>query len=467
MKRLFIKMFLWFWLAMALVWSAFTLPGLLTRDPSVALRYRELHDQRLQLSGRVALVVARNSTQAELLDWMAGYEEGEALYPYVLDGNLEDIAGRELPEESREAAGRTFTEGSVWLRLEGRGLWAGRQIESRNGARYAVVQRLPSVLDLPAPPVWPIALRWLAVLATSGLVCYAMARYLLAPVGTLRDATHRFSEGDLEARVGDQLAGRDDELGQLGRDFDHMAGRLGTLLSAQRQLLRDISHELRSPLARLSVALGLARRRSQGDSTEALDRIEREADRLNELIGQLLSLTRMEGDGTAAEPERIELLPLVRDIVDDADFEAQGRGRHVELVEGETCVTDGHPELLHRAIENVVRNAVRYTGEGTTVRASLTSHGTNGTHEAVFVVRDDGPGVPDETLTNLFEPFYRTDEARERASGGTGLGLSISDRAVRLHGGSIVARNVEDGGLEVEIRLPARDNRPADREATV
>ncbi len=465
MQRLFIKMFLWFWLASAVVWTIGTLPESLRQDPGLADRYRELHYQRLQLSGRVALVVARRGQQ-ELLEWMARYEEGGALYPYVLDGNLEELAGREISDEARQAAGRTFAEGSVWLRMPSPSLWAGRQIESNDGVRYAVVQRVPTRLELPPPPIWPIAARWLVALAISGIVCYGMARYLLAPVGTLRDATHRFSAGNLEARVSDQLGGRNDELGDLGRDFDHMAGRLGTLLKSQRQLLSDISHELRSPLARLSVALGLARRRADEQGTETLDRIEREADRLNELIGQLLSLTRMEGGGAASDLERIALLPLVREIVADADYEARGRGRHVELVDSFDCITDGHPELLYRAIENVVRNAVRYTGEGSTVRASLTGNGDNGTQQAVFTVRDEGPGVPEEALASLFEPFYRTDEARQRASGGTGLGLSISQRAVQLHGGSIEARNIDGGGLEVEIRLPARDPAPGAPPAT-
>lgn len=282
-----------------------------------------------------------------------------------------------------------------------------------------------------------------------------MARYTLAPVSTLSEATRRFAQGELDTRVSEDLGGRGDELAGLGRDFDDMAERIGTLLDNQRQLLTDISHELRSPLARLYVALGLVRRQSDAAATEALDRIEQETERLNELIGHLLTLTRLQDPETLGDRRPVDLVGLVRAVVDDADYEAREGGKSVHLDSVEACTTTGLEELLRRAIENVVRNAIRYAPVGSTIEASLAVAQENGSAEARIEVRDHGPGVPDEELAHLFQPFYRVDSARDRGRGGTGLGLSISQRAVRAHGGTIRASNPADGGLLVAIHLPA------------
>jgi two-component system sensor histidine kinase CpxA len=245
---------------------------------------------------------------------------------------------------------------------------------------------------------------------------------------------------------------RRDEIAELGADFDRMAERLENLLAAQRQLLRDVSHELRSPLARLQVALGLARRRSQGARAE-LDRIEREAQRLDELIGQLLSLMRLESgtDIPAAEP--LELAELLHSVAQDANFETENHQRRVAVTDAVPTTLLGDSRLLRSALENLVRNAMRHTAENTTVELSLRPDPQAG-HGVVLRVRDYGPGVPEPDLPRLFDPFFRVEAARERGSGGYGLGLAIAARAVRNHGGVIEARNVEGGGLEVRVRLP-------------
>jgi two-component system sensor histidine kinase CpxA len=234
-----------------------------------------------------------------------------------------------------------------------------------------------------------------------------------------------------------------------------MAERLETLVNAQSRLLKDISHELRSPLARLNVALGLVRQRSGFESANMLDRIELEVSRLNELIGRLLTLARIE-DGQQSVPRMpVPLDELVLNVAEDAEFEAQARHCHVRSVipPGEWRVR-GEASLLHSAIENVVRNAIRYTGEGTTVEIHLLRAETAGGVEAVVKVTDCGPGVPPDALEKLFQPFYRLDDARGRQTGGVGLGLAITERAVRFHGGRVAASNRAEGGLEVELRLP-------------
>jgi two-component system sensor histidine kinase CpxA len=271
----------------------------------------------------------------------------------------------------------------------------------------------------------------------------------------LRAATQQLAAGDLTARAGDPNSKRRDEIAGLVRDFDTMAGRLETLVKAQSRLLNDISHELRSPLARLNVALGLARQRSGEESMAMLERIELEAGRLNELIGRLLSLARLE-DGEQRPPSTpVFLDEVVLNVAEDAEFEAQARRCHVrsEIPAGSWGVR-GDASLLHSAVENVVRNAIRYTREGTTVEIQLEQTKNASESEAVVRVTDCGDGVPADALEKLFQPFYRLDNARGRQTGGVGLGLAITERAVRFHGGRVSATNRAEGGLIVEIRLP-------------
>ena len=285
-------------------------------------------------------------------------------------------------------------------------------------------------------------------------MCYLLSWYLTKPIVQLRTAARQIAAGDLTARAGAPALSRRDEVAGLMRDFDAMAERLETLLKAQSRLLNDISHELRSPLARLNVALGLARQRAGVESTDMLDRIELEAARLNELIGRILTLARLE-DGEQLVPQTpVPLDEIVESVSEDAEFEAQERHCHVHtaIAEGNWEVR-GNASLLHSAVENVVRNAIRYTQEGSAVEIELKSE-TRGAREAVLRVSDSGPGVPSDSLDKLFQPFYRLDDARGRQTGGVGLGLAITERAVRFHGGKVSALNRPQGGLVIEIRLP-------------
>jgi two-component system sensor histidine kinase CpxA len=253
-----------------------------------------------------------------------------------------------------------------------------------------------------------------------------------------------FGRGELNSRA---EANRRDELGQLARTFNLMADRIQTLLTAERRLLLDISHELRSPLARLSVAVELAR---SGKDPADLDRIQKEADRLNTLIGELLQVTRAEGDPSQRIMEPVLLNDVVGEIVEDTSIEARAKDCELAFHAGESLMLDGDAELLRRAIENVVRNGIRYAPHGSRIEVELSRRGPY----AVVHVRDFGPGVPQESIERIFDPFYRVDSDRNRTSGGTGLGLAIARRAVQLHGGSIRAENAHPG-LRVNIELPA------------
>jgi signal transduction histidine kinase len=292
--------------------------------------------------------------------------------------------------------------------------------------------------------------RLLVIVLFSGLVAFLLARYLTRPLRTLRRATRRIAEGDLSARVAPEIGRTDSEIGALGRDFDAMATRVEELVEAQRRLLSDVSHELNSPIARLRVALELARQRAGEDAAAPLDRIEREAERLGVLVAEILALSRLESDA-AIERAPLDLSALVDEVVRDADFEAEAAGKRVEVRETEPAQTEGDEEILRRAIENVARNAVRFAPEGTAVEVTL----ARAEDETIIRVRDHGPGVPEEHLRAIFEPLHRVQPDRDRKTGGAGLGLAIAERAVRRHGGTIDAANASDGGLVVTIRLPA------------
>jgi len=281
------------------------------------------------------------------------------------------------------------------------------------------------------------------MLAIFAPVCYLLARHLTSPLRDMQKTIERFGKGDFSARVNSR---RRDELGQLARTVDQMAERIDLLLKSQRRLLQDISHELRSPLARLGVAVELAR--GGGDATVALNRVEKEADRLNTLVGELIQVTRAEGDPAGLVTEPVQLDELVRTILDDVHIEADKRGVVLRPAIARAEM-EGNPELLRRAIENIIRNAIRYSPEGAQVDVSLTRE------HNVFrvIVRDFGDGVPEESLASIFDPFYRVEKDRGRTSGGVGLGLAIARRAVELHRGSMRAANVHPG-LEVRIDLP-------------
>ena len=323
-----------------------------------------------------------------------------------------------------------------------------------DGHRYTLVIELPPEQHALFGPHGVPGLGILIAIISSGLVCYILARYLTSPIVQLRAATQKLASGDLSARAGTPQSRRHDEMAELMRDFDRMAERLENLVNAQSRLLTDISHELRSPLARLNVALELARQRSGPEARSALERIDRETSRLNELIQRLLTIARIESGDESIEKLPVSLEQVVSEITKDAAFEAQSRHCQVETAIVDECTVLGNPSLLHSAIENVVRNAIRYTLEGSSVQVRLEQgHGPRGP-EAVVRVTDSGPGVPEDALDKLFRPFYRIDDARGRQTGGVGLGLAITERAVRLHGGTVKAANRPSGGLVVEIRLP-------------
>jgi signal transduction histidine kinase len=325
----------------------------------------------------------------------------------------------------------------------------------QTGETYALSLQRPRtmgtyLLGVFATPETP-AVVGIITLLVSIVVCYLLARQLSKPIQHLRNATRSIADGDLGVRVADLMGTRRDELANLAIDFDMMSGRLRALLESQQQLLRDVSHELRSPLARLQIALGLARRPGANLAQE-LDRIEQEAQRLDELIGEILSLSRLDDPARALEAETVSVAELLEPLVEDARIESDTRAVTIELDLPQDLQLHGDRELLHRAVENVVRNAVRFSPDGGCIVVQAQRVGS-------FVqlgITDQGPGVPAALLQRIFEPFFRVATARERDSGGNGIGLAIAARVVSLHGGRIAAANVEPHGLRVTMQLPAQ-----------
>jgi two-component system sensor histidine kinase CpxA len=453
MKSLFLKIFLSFWLAQALFVVLAILVTLAFRPRSStweALRTSVLND---------SVNAYEDGGDRKLREYLDDLDHTQHVRAYLFNEQGEEVSRRGAPDWAvRVASGgpRMPHEGFVFPAPQ---VQRDSRASSDGLHRYTLVMGLP-----PGPRVFfgprgmPVPGLIIAIIS-SGLVCYFMAWFMTKPIARLRAATRRLAAGDLSARSGAPVSHRRDEVAGLMRDFDAMAERLELLVKAQSRLLNDISHELRSPLARLNVALGLARQRSGPESASMLERIELEANRLNELIGRILTLARLE-DGEQHVPDLpVPLDELVQNVVEDAEFEAQARRCHVrcKIAEGEWGVR-GDASLLHSAIENVVRNAVRYTGEGTSVEVELTQIQGAGGAQATVRVSDCGPGVPADSLEKLFQPFYRLDDARGRLTGGVGLGLAITERAVRFHGGKVAAFNRSEGGLMVEITLPLAES---------
>jgi two-component system, OmpR family, sensor histidine kinase CpxA len=450
MKSLFLRIFLSFWMAQAL----FVVLAIVV---TLAFQPRGSSWDGLRATALNESVSAYEEGGArEAADYLNGLLATQHVRAFLFNERGEEVSLRGAPDW----AVRTLNGGSPSPRdgiiIPTPKVFKESRASSDGKHRFTLVMGLPPGprFFLGGPRGMPIPALFIGVI-TSGLVCYLLAWYLTKPIVRLRAATRQLAAGDLTARSGSPVSTRRDEVAGLVRDFDAMAERLEMLVKAQSRLLNDISHELRSPLARLNVALGLARQRAGVESTDMLDRIELEASRLNELIGRILTLARLE-DGEQTVPQTpVPLGEVVANVAEDAEFEAQERRCHVHTVipEGDWGVR-GNDSLLHSAVENVVRNAIRYTAEGSSVEIELASEERAGGADAVLRVSDSGPGVPEDALEKLFEPFYRLDDARGRLTGGVGLGLAITERAVRFHGGKVRALNRAQGGLTVEIRLP-------------
>ena len=466
MRTLFIKIFLSFWLAMALTSIAYSILALSTQigqvnklRKSVLADRRHMAEEMLTMYCQVAPALYEQKGAAPLDRYTRKTAGSSEVLAYLFDAAGRPLfSSGKIPADVLSVAAEAAKNGAMRSDNGKIHFALATPVTGPAGRRYIAAVSMetlpPWALQRWEPIVRSFVIRMAIALLFGGTICYLLAWRLTAPIRKLRTAAQRLASGDLSARVGEARGKRGDEVADLGNDLDRMAERIETLLESQKRLVRDVSHELRSPLARFNVALGLARQHSSSEADRYFDRIERDAERLNELIGELLTLTRLESGAEQLVREHLALDAIIAEVAMDAAFEAESRMKNVTVIASEPLAVEGNSELLRRALENVVRNAVRYTNEGTAVEISLRRIQENGVQYAVITVRDHGPGVPEAALTKLFLPFYRTEDARDRQSGGTGIGLAITDRAVKLHNGTVNARNTIDGGLQIEIRLP-------------
>ena len=414
--------------------------------------------------------VSSEATKKELVEYaiaryrdvgcagLAGLGNGFVL----IEGNGTAICQAGLSEVEKDLVGSVLRSDSSAGRHVGSAYLEVTPVVLAAGGRWMILQRINSSRKPWFPPLPKSAL------PISIVVTFFFALLLTRPVRALSVAFRRFSNGDLSVRLPvserrwSGLGGAD--VRSLMLDFNDMADRINELIDAQKLLVRDVSHELRSPLARLRLALEMTREESVVEPP-SLDRMELEAERLNDLIGQMLTLSLIESTKELTHVERFTILEMLEELMLDMEFEAAARACSVRLlVQTEASAVEGNWELMRRAIENVIRNAIRFTVEGSEVlielsegsRRDLEGHAEELPFDARTLrvrISDRGPGVPSASLPNLFRAFYRTDSARRDSTGGFGVGLSIAERAVHLHGGTISARNRDGGGLVVEIML--------------
>jgi signal transduction histidine kinase len=449
MHSLFLRIFMLFWIAMALI-----VGGSIAITFTIAAREYEAPElqRRPSIANQASEVLAQGGVGA-LKTWLNSNKSSADRNLFIVGPDGADILGRRLSETAARRL-EFFNRDEFINRRPGR---AAPQIVAADGTVYTVllVPRRPSIfgaLSLPG-----ISLTILAIaLIVSALTSWWLAEHLSAPIRRIQAGARALAAENLDVRgsaglrVSAGLEGRKDEVAVLARDFDAMADQLRANRSAITQLLRDISHELRSPLARMRVALGLARQ-PPADISRQLDRLEREIERLDSLISQVLKLARLHGTDAPFTRETFELDEVIEEVVRDANFEGAVKNCKVRLDGAAKAAVYGNRELLRSAVENVLRNAVRYSPPDAPVDVSVVRSEAG----ILILIRDRGPGVPDSELERIFEPFYRVAESRDRDTGGEGIGLAITAQVMKAHGGSAKAANNPGGGFEVRLNLPA------------
>lgn len=455
-RSLFWRAFLTFWGAMAVILVC----GMVLTAGVAWYRFNSLDGLNPGNLTRDAAQVARTQGEEGLGRWVRAMDDNySALKIYIMDAEDRDILGRRLPTRLHDwlvayRAGPDRATQSDYAPADPAGervsWWEPQTLLLPDGSEMLMLFLPFDSSRWEVLALSPVALALLLfALAVTAPFCWALTRHITAPLAQLRQATHALAAGRLDTHTPAKLATRKDELGLLARDFDAMAVRLKALVDTREQLLHNVAHELRSPLARLRLASELARRNDERRDLQ-LDRIERECERLDALVGNTLRLARV---GALPVPtERLDLSEVVSGVVDDARYEAEGRRLRIDWETPAPILIAGDRASLASAIENVLRNALRYAPAESVIRVRLLTSAT----EASLEIEDRGPGVATQELASLFEPFYRAGSAAaaHTPGGGAGLGLSIAQAAIAAHKGTISARNVAPQGLSVRMDLP-------------
>jgi two-component system sensor histidine kinase CpxA len=448
-RTLYAKIFVWFWVTLTAGSLLIVLAAVFTGAQPLGRRWARL-TQDMYAHSAVDFYITGGAPA--LQRYLAALRDSSGIEGVLLDANGRDVLGQPTPPElsrvlqrSMQSGESVFTLGRVWT--------AASPAAYQQRQFYFVMEVTPlrgSFVRgaLVRPLLWRVAL----ALVIAGLFCMVLTRHIMTPVRALQSASLRLAAGDLGSRVLPAIAPRDDELADTARAFDQMADRIQDLVQKRQELLANISHELRSPLTRAAVSLELLRR----GELDVLDQLQSDLDRMNTMIGEILLLTRLDLQTAPAERFPLDLTAMVESIARDAEFEVQYQSKQVVVRASGACTVCADANLLRSCIENIVRNAAHHTGAGTAVEITIIRNASTQAHPyCEVVVRDHGPGVPQEALPNLFDPFYRVSQSRDPSEGGTGLGLSISHKVAELHQGFVSASNRTDGqGLEVVLRLP-------------
>ncbi len=456
-RRLFWKIFLPFWVAQAILLGALYL--------RVHYRISSEHPWWIQPERREMPVLADLAARrfeeqgqpglAQLLDNLSLANRSRF---WLLNAGGRELSGRPLPDSILRGAASAEKKEGLYHSYEANVL-ASRATTER-GQYVLIAELTPPPLSerIPGDLLWTLKLGTLF----SAIICLLIAHYLTKPIERLRDATHELARGNLDIRAGENLGNRSDEIADLVRDFDTMAGELRNQIQSERNLLSGVSHELRSPIARIRLALTLARTADDDERAEMLDRIEQDSIQLDSMLERILIVARLESGQQKPKFAPLLLNEVMDDVLHDAHFEAAATGATIAYQENGEIKLNGDAGLLRSAIENVVRNAIFYSGQDGKIEIRAGKVGDT----AVVSVRDNGPGVPENALPLLFKPFYRVDDSRGTNTGGMGLGLAIVRNAVAVHGGTVSAKNVAPHGLEVELRLPIAPTPPAKRNSS-
>jgi signal transduction histidine kinase len=461
MTRLYLKIFFTFWLiTVAIIIGTNIVVHWFDMTPDGNLQHSSVNNDddpaKRLLFQMVGNAVNRNTQQ--LIQDLRAMPDWSTRFVYVVDKENRDLLDRPLPPGVMFLAPRlTFKHPFDKVQDRNRKLF-GRYITLSDGNSVKLItisagrdegQDRDIIWELFIDNIWPLLLVSILV---SGSACFFLARHFTRGINTLQNATHQIARGDLSVRISDQFHGRNDEIAALGRDFDHMTERLEKAMQEQKRLIKDVSHELRTPLARLQIALALAHQRSNGVVDNELARIKQAADYLNDIITEILTLP-VQGQDSWVLDDVVDLVSMLQTLMDNYQQDAYVKNINIRFKSPlEEALVSTHGNMLVGVFENTLRNALLYTPENSEVCIQLDKTG-DGEHYRIDIM-DQGPGVPDEALDDIFQPFFRTDQARTRESGGYGLGLAIAHRSVSLHKGRIWAENRPSGGLSLCVLLP-------------
>lgn len=450
MRSLYWKIFLSFWLATILIIiTTAWVTSEIAQKSSIPAREQVFMDSY----ANAAVATFESGQHTALKKWLTQTGDAKKMTMYLLCSTGEIIGNQHPPDIIKRITAELVDDQLVEGMLKFGDIIVSHEILSTTGRAY----RLAAVSEKPLShfviiPWAGLTIRLTIAIVISGLICYMLSIYLTQPLRSLGMAAKSIATGKLNTRVGHFKGHTRDEIAELSSEFDRMAEQLEDLIHSKERLLQDISHELRSPLARLQIAIELGRQQSKHLAEKEFDRMEVECLRLNTLIGEILQFARLDKSVDELALTNVNIPQLLEKIISDAHFEFGTQQSLIQLEHTFSCDLWVDERLIYRAIENIIRNAIRFSPINKMVTVSLSTNQT--ATELLIEINDEGPGVPEEQLETIFNPFYRVDSSREKKTGGYGLGLAIAQKSIQLHQGTIVASNRVNGGLCVSIMLP-------------